>query len=263
MKHNSLTLLILSLMIALLMTACAGQETGTLEFRANGEDFVRQGFISKDGWNVSFDTVEVTLDDVTAYQTDPPYDPLQDPQLDAQSQVVLGGPFTVDLAQGDENADTILVGEISDVPVGHYNAISWRMVPGDSGYPLTISGSAEKDGRTVDFTINVDEDFTFSCGDFVGDARKGVLQADGNADLEMTFHFDHIFGDADTPADDDLNLGAPGFDPFAGAAQDDTLQMSLSDMQNVLSAEDYQLLVDVLPSLGHVGEGHCHYGDTG
>ncbi len=260
MKPNSLTLSAPLLFCFVLLVACAGQETGTLQFRANGEDFVRQGFVSKDGWNVSFDTVEVTLDDITAYQTDPPYDPQENPEIDAQSQVELEGPFTIDLAEGGADADTILVGEIDNAPAGHYNAISWQMVPGESGYPLVISGSAEKDGRTVDFTLNVDEDFTFSCGDFVGDVRKGILEAGGNADLEMTFHFDHIFGDADTPADDDLNLGAPGFEPFAAAAQDNMLEMSVSDMQNALAAQDYQLLVDVLPSLGHVGEGHCHYG---
>lgn len=260
--HFNEVLVLLSLLLTAAVASCSSQETGTLQFRANGEDFVRQGFVSKDGWSINFNTVEVTLDNITAYQTDPPYEPQNDPQLSAQSQVDLGGPFTVDLAEGDEAADTILVGDINDAPAGHYNAISWQMVPGDSGYPLVIIGSATKDGQTIDFTINVDEDFTFSCGDFVGDVRKGILEADGSADMEMTFHFDHIFGDAGSPADDDLNLGAPGFEPFASAAQGGNLEMSVSDMQSVLSADDYQLLVGVLPSLGHVGEGHCHYGEN-
>ena len=34
-------------------------EEGTLAFVANGEDFVRQGFISKDGWAINFDQVLV------------------------------------------------------------------------------------------------------------------------------------------------------------------------------------------------------------
>jgi len=37
--------------------APAGDSTGTLQFVANGEDFIRQGFTSKDGWNISFDEV--------------------------------------------------------------------------------------------------------------------------------------------------------------------------------------------------------------
>ena len=33
-----------------------------------------QGFVSKDGWAISFDAVTVTLTGITAYQTDPPYE---------------------------------------------------------------------------------------------------------------------------------------------------------------------------------------------
>ncbi|RYD06119.1 hypothetical protein N752_06205 [Desulforamulus aquiferis] len=32
----------------------------------------------------------------------------------------------------------------------------------------------------------------------------------------------------------------------------------MTTLKEKLSAEDYKMLVDVLPSLGHVGEGHCH-----
>jgi hypothetical protein len=32
----------------------------------------------------------------------------------------------------------------------------------------------------------------------------------------------------------------------------------MAGLQNALSAVDYQMLVDILPTLGHVGEGHCH-----
>ena len=47
---------------------------GTLKFTANGEDFVRQGFVSKDGWRIDFDHVYITISDIAAYQTNPPYD---------------------------------------------------------------------------------------------------------------------------------------------------------------------------------------------
>lgn len=255
---KSVLIPLLALLTAL--AACGGAETGTLEVRANGEDFVRQGFTSKDGWQISFDEVLVTVDEVTAYQTDPPYDPLQGGAIDAQAQVALDGPFTVDLAAGGPEAETILVGEVAGAPAGHYNALAWRMAPGAAGQPLLLAGSAEKDGRVVDFTLTIDDAFTFSCGEYVGDGRKGILAADGSADLEMTFHFDHIFGDGGLPDDDDLNVGAPGFEPFAQAAQDGQLVMNLSQMQEALPAEAFQKLADVLPSLGHVGEGHCHYG---
>ncbi|MFN2138154.1 MAG: DUF4382 domain-containing protein [Candidatus Promineifilaceae bacterium] len=259
MKKQRIWIVLSLLTLALLLAACAGQETGTLTFQANGEDFVRQGFETKDGWQVTFDQVLVTLDNVTAYQTDPPYDPLSGEAIEAQSEVALGGPYTVDLAQGGADAEPVLVGEVAGAPAGHYNALSWTMAPDASGDPLVMSGSAEKDGRVVHFTIDVDKDFAFTCGEYVGDMRKGVLAKDGSSDLEMTFHFDHIFGDAGMPANDDLNLGALGFDPFAAVAQGDVLNVTLSELQDALPAEDFQKLVDVLPTLGHVGEGHCHY----
>jgi hypothetical protein len=172
--------------------------------------------------------------------------------------VALDDTYTVDLAQGGEEADPIFVGEVMDAPVGQYNTISWEMVPGDSGYPLVIIGTAEKNGQRIDFEIQVETEYIYTCGEYVGDARKGILQKDGSADLEMTFHFDHIFGDAEIPMDDDLNLDAPGFDPFAGAAEGSRIETDMTGLQNKLSSTDYQMLVDILPTLGHVGEGHCH-----
>ncbi len=104
----------------------------------------------------------------------------------------------------------------------------------------------------------MEKEYSYACGDYVGDERKGILTEDGQAEVEMTFHFDHIFGDAETPLDDDLNMGAPGFEPFAQAAEGGSVEMDMAEMEEALSAEDYQILVDTLPTLGHVGEGHCH-----
>jgi len=256
LKHTKI--LIITILVAIALVSCSTKETGTLEFFANGEDFVRQGFVSKDGWSITFDKVLITLDQINAYQTDPPYDPHEGAQIDAKTQVSLDGTYTIDLAEGTDDADPILVGEVTQAPVGQYNAISWDMIPDESGYSLQIIGTAEKDGETIDFNIQVDTSYKYTCGEYVGDERKGILQKDGIADLEMTFHFDHIFGDADTPMDDDLNLGAPGFDPFAGASKSGQLNIDMEGLQSMLSETDYQMLVDILPTLGHVGEGHCH-----
>ncbi|GAG13434.1 unnamed protein product [marine sediment metagenome] len=127
-----------------------------------------------------------------------------------------------------------------------------------AGYSLVIIGTAEKDGRVMDFTINIDEECGYSCGEYVGDERKGIVADGGTADVEMTFHFDHIFGDVEAPMDDHLNVGAIGFDPFADIAEDGELDVDMAGLQDKLSAEDYQILVDTLPTLGHVGEGHCY-----
>jgi hypothetical protein len=262
MRKTLVTLTTLILLASSILMGCGGAEKGTLQFNANGEDFVRQGFVSKDGWAIRFDHVYITLADVTAYQSDPPYDPHESDQIQAKVKVGLDEMHTVDLAEGGEDAPPILVGEVKDAPAGHYNAISWKMTRAStgpaSGYSLSVVGVAEKDGQTVDFTINVETEYTYTCGEYVGDERKGLLQKDGVADQEMTFHFDHIFGDAETPMDDELNLDAPGFEPFATAAEGGALDIDMAGLQTKLSAGDYQMLVDILPTLGHVGEGHCH-----
>lgn len=235
---------------------------GTLQIRANGEDFVRQGFISKDGWRIDFDHVYVNLTQVTAYQTDPPFDPQADQSIASKvkTKASLDGVKTIDLAAGDDDAEPILVGEVQ-APAGRYNALSWQMVPAAdgpaAGYPLVIQGTATKAGQTVNFALKLDEELSFTCGDFVGDQRKGIVQDNQTADLEATFHFDHLFGDAETAADDALNTGAVGFEPLAAIAQNGQLDADLSTLKNQLSPEDYNKLIEVLPSLGHVGEGHC------
>lgn len=231
---------------------------GTLQLRANGEDFVRQGFVTKDGWNITFDHVYVTLANITAYQSDPPFDADAGGQPEAEVNVTADQTYTVDLAEGDENAETILIDELT-APAGRYNAISWDMVPAadgpSSGAVVTMIGTAERDGETVGFTIQLDRETTETCGDFVGDERKGILEADATADLEATFHFDHIFGDGEAAPDDEINTGALGFDPFAALADGGTLEADPATLQAELSAEDYEQLQQ--KHLAHVGEGHC------
>lgn len=242
--------------------ATTSEDTGTLGIRANGEDFVRQGFTSKDGWQINFDHVYVNLDQVTAYQTDPPFDPESDQSIQpsVKTEVSLEGVKTIDLAQGDENAEPIVIGEVQ-APVGRYNALSWQMVKAPSGpaagYPLVLQGTAAKGGQTVNFILKVEEEIGFTCGDFVGDERKGIVQAGQMADLEATFHFDHLFGDVETAADDALNIGALGFEPLAAIAQNGKLDADLATLKTQLSPADYNKLVEIFPSVGHVGEGHC------
>lgn len=238
----------------------ADGDMGELEIRANGEDFVREGFVTKDGWEVSFDHVYVTLGDVTAYQSEPAFNAEAGGMPEASVMVNTEAPITVDLAAGDESADPVLVETLS-APAGRYNALSWKMVPamaGDAeGYPIVMVGQATKDGETIAFTLKLEPELAFVCGDFVGDERKGILDAGSKADLEATFHFDHLFGDAGAPPDDDINTGALGFDPLAAIAQNGVLDVDSAALSEQLSAEDYDLLLSILPSLGHVGEGHC------
>ncbi len=234
---------------------------GTLKLRANGEDFVRKGFITKDGWRVTFDRLYVNLAEVTAYQTDPPYKAETGGKPEAKEKVILAQTQTIDLAQGDETAETILVSEIS-APPGRYNAISWKMPKATDGpakgYSLLMSGTGTKDGQSIPFIVKIDQELEFTCGDFVGDERKGILQPGDTAELEATFHFDHLFGDGSVSPDEEINTGALGFAPMAAIATAGKVEVDMATLKDRLSPTDYQKFLAILPSLGHVGEGHCH-----
>lgn len=233
---------------------------GRLAVYANGEDFVRQGFTSKDGWAITFDHAYVTLADVTAYQTEPAYDPEASESLKAQEQITVAESKTVDLAEGDEQANPILIAEV-DAPEGHYNALSWQMAEASdgpaAGSVLMLVGTAQKEGQTVNFTLQLGNEVTYTCGDFVGDERKGILKAGNSADLEATFHFDHIFGDGSAAPDDSLNTGALGFEPLAALASGGELVVDQATLQQSLAPEDYATLEKAVSGFGHVGEGHC------
>ena len=232
---------------------------GNLALVANGEDFIRQGFTTKDGWRIDFNYAYVTIDQITAYQTDPPFDPEGEDQLqEVESIVLLEQPKTIDLAEGDENAPSIKVMETS-APVGSYNAINWTITSNpETNSGIVLDGVASKDGQTIEFVLNLPTELTYLCGEYVGDERKGILQGDQPTELEVTFHFDHLFGDSETPADDDLNVEALGFDPIAEIAQQDSkVELNLEQLQSQLSSANYDKLTKNLESLGHVGEGHC------
>lgn len=239
----------------------AADGTGTLLITANGEDFVRQGFVTKDGWQVNFDNVYVTLADISAYQTDPPFDPDKQAQPNAIYEVDVSAPITVDLAAGDETAAPIVVEKVSSAPAGRYNALAWEVVPAETGpsegYSITMIGTATKEGSAVPFQIQLDDTLGFVCGDFIGDDRKGILGKDETAEVEATFHFDHLFGDNEQPASEDINVGALGFDPIAALASDGRVVVSSDDLEQNLDKADFEALQMLLPSLGHVGEGHC------
>lgn len=254
-RKNVLSFIILLLSI-LIISGCRNND-GIMTFRANGEDFVKAGFVSKDGWNITFENIYLSLSDIIAYQTAPPYNPHSEEEIFSNNKILLNDNFIVDLAEGEENAIPVFVGEVNNVPVGHYNAISWQVNPEISGNSLVLIGIAEKNSEAIHFTININQIYEYRCGEFVGDVRKGFFDSDNKADLEMTFHFDHIFGDNGTPLDDDLNQMAVGFEPFAKIATDGVLEVSLIELKNDFSEEIYQKFLSSLLTLGHVGEGHC------
>ena len=230
-------------------------QVGTLELQANGEDFIRQGFTSKDGWQIEFDHVYTTVQDVVAYQAVPPFTPETDVNITAETKALLTESASLDLAEGDENAEPILVEQI-ETPAGRYNALSWKIVS-ETEPSLRLIGTATREGETIPFEIAMHPSLEYFCGDFVGDERKGILDPGETAAVETTFHFDHLFGDIDTPEEDVLNRGALGFDPFAALAQDGAVNLTPEDLEAKLTKVESLQLADIYESLGHVGEGHC------
>lgn len=237
--------------------------TGSLQFYANGEDFIREGFVSKDGWRISFDNVYLSLSEIKAYQTDPPFSVDSGLEIDPKVTAELDNTYTIDLAEGNDAATPIFVAELTEVPIGHYNAISWYVAKANDGvakgYSLIMIGQAEKNEELINFELKFDNEIKYTAGEYIGDERKGFVEEDKVADLEMTFHFDHIFGDNSLPADDDINLEAVGFEPFAILATNNSLVIDRAELEERLSAEDYSKLVEMIFTLGHVGEGHGHY----
>ena len=244
--------------VPFLLSACtqlSQTQVGTLELRANGEDFIRQGFTSKDGWQVEFDNVYASMQDVVAYQADPPFNPDTDVEIPAKVNALMTASAELDLAEGDATAAPILVEQV-ETPAGRYNALSWKLVS-EAGPSLVLIGRASRDGETIPFEIAMNPSLEFFCGDFVGDERKGFLSSGGTADVEATFHFDHLFGDIDVSEDEVLNRGALGFDPFAALAQDGAVKLTPEDLETQLTKTEKLQLADIYKGLGHVGEGHC------
>jgi hypothetical protein len=167
----------------------------------------------------------------------------------------------VDLAAGNEDADPILVNQVKNVPEGTYNALGWQLVKAkDSaaeGYTIVMDGKATKDEQTVDFVIKIDQPEEYTCGEFVGDERKGIVKGTDTAEVEVTLHFDHIFGDADAPADEHINTSSLGFAPLAALAEAGKLEIDTATLKTALSDADYQTFSTAIAGLGHVGEGHC------
>ena len=243
----------------------AATEEGTLALVANGEDFVRQGFVSKDGWNINFDRVYVNFSDATAYSTESSFEPQKGDtkeSIEYQDKTeFLDSAKTADLAAGEADAEPIVIAE-ANVPTGFYNALTWKLSTANNNSPIAgntiaLQGQATKDGQTVNFDLGFNQPAEYVCGEFVGEDRQGIVAADTPGQVEATFHFDHIFGDADTPAEDALNQDALGFQPLANLASNGTLELDDAQLASQLSETEYQQLTEAVSGLGHVGEGHC------
>ncbi len=280
------------LMVALALVAavaiavavgCAGDDngdddeekgTGTLVFTANGEEFVREGFTSKDGWDLVFDHLYITIKSPTAFQVAEDEGegekhgghPHEDIPEGAAHEALIGE-FFVDLAAGDGPTE---LGRVEDAEVGNYNRLNFDVVDATSeaeglvsdyeGYSIVMIGTATKGHgskhQVINFNIKLTEQMRYTnCGP---NEDAGVVEKGGVGYAEMTFHFDHVFGDIE--GEEDLNEFALGFDPLAELADEDgNLDVTQEDLENNMSAGDYLKFMDALRSIGHSGEAHCDY----
>ena len=163
-------LCVISTLLAAALAGCSdddptenpAQATGTIELFANGEDFIRQPFVSKDGWEIAFTGFYVNIYGPTAVQG-----VLEEEETNMQAQVAyesssegrlrpahaghphtgisaggdhvaLDGDYLVDLHQTPEDPpeERTLVGTIArkdafDNPVltGNYNTINFSLKP--------------------------------------------------------------------------------------------------------------------------------------
>lgn len=242
----------------------AATENGILTLVANGEDFVRQGFVSKDGWQIDFDRLYVNISNAVSYSTESTFEPQKGDTKDSikfQNKANFDPAGVVDLAEGEADALPVVVARANVVP-GFYNALAWQLDTAQAGSPIAgktmaLIGRATKEGKTIDFNLSFNRPVEYICGEFVGENRQGIVEANSSGQIETTFHFDHIFGDADTPAEDALNQDALGFQPLANLASNGTIELDDGDLASQLSEGDYQTLTEAVANLGHVGEGHC------
>jgi hypothetical protein len=220
---------------------------GSIVFTANGEDFVRRGFVDRQGWHITFENLFVNIVEPTAYVPD------------GDRQAVLHGSHWIDLAEGGPDAEPIAIDTVEDVPPANYQSLrfSLRRASGGpfAGSTIVMIGTAERDDVEVPFSISLDEEMVFDGREgYVGEELKGLLQPGSATEVEMTFHFDHVFGDKEAGKADHINAGSVGFDFFNAFAEGGVVDVRQGQLKG---AEGYDTLVRALWTLGHLGEGHC------
>jgi len=249
-KISFIKIAILSVPVCFFLIGCA-EKNSTLVFKANGEDFVRQGFVDKQSWSISFEKLYVNLTDITAYNKK------------ENLRASLPGEYLIDLARGGNNAEPITVGSVK-TSEGNYQSLSFRLVQAAQGaykgYSIVMIGTAKKGSSYIPFEIKLDEEMRFDGKEgYVGDTVKGILKKNTISDVEMTFHFDHIFGDIESEKESHINTGSVGFDFFNKFATNGMVKVTQKELEH---EPDYHTLIHALWTLGHLGEGHCDVSDT-
>ena len=259
-----------SIVIGLLAPACGGggAEPGDLSLAIHGEDFAEAGIpadVFSDGWAVSFDSVLLSVGDVTAAAGH------DLPALSAPA-------FRVwDLARPSAGAGHPIAS--AEVPGGDYDHIAFRVAPAgalelgnaseddralmaDGGYAVYVAGSAEKAGDSISFA------WGFTGGTAYREC-EGTARVDGGAhQTVLTIHVDHLFYDDLFAAEPNVAFDLIAAADAAGDGNGDVTREELAAV-DLATEERYQVgstgITDLwsfidhqTATLGHIdGEGHC------
>jgi len=224
--------------------------TGTINFTVNGEDFVKKGFTDRDGWKITFKHLYINIVNPTAYTQD-----------NSVPSVTLLGDFWTDLTKGGMDAKPIFIGVAKNIKPANYQSLKFqlrRKVSGKfKGYSIVMIGTAKKKNIKIPFKIKLNEEIDFDGKEgFVGDTIKGIVKNHGSTDVEMTFHLDHLFGDITADKKSHVRTGSVGFKFFKKYGTSTQVNVSQNDFKK---DKKYPVFLKALWSLGHLGEGHCHY----
>ena len=155
------------------------EQTGALTFYTNGEEFIRDGFTSKDGWEISFDHFFVNIYGPTAVQvdveeeadersssSDVPWVPLHagHPHTGVTAggaHVALVGDFLVDLARSplSPEEERTPIGTVEDrdgldnlVSTGNYNMVNFNVQPvlRNGDMPTLVDPVVAEDAESMD-----------------------------------------------------------------------------------------------------------------
>ncbi len=165
------------------------------------------------------------------------------------------GEFLVNLAgDGIKN-----VGFLKNIKAGNYKSLNFTLKKATYGpykdYSIIMIGKANKDSISKSFVIKLNEEILFDGKEgYVGETIKGIVNSNDTGSVEMTFHFDHIFGDIEASVTNHINTGSVGFEFFNRFSTDSNLSISQT---NLIKEKDYHKLLKGLKTLGHLGEGHC------
>ena len=229
-----------------------------LDVMVNGEAFAEEGMVSKDGWEISFDQVTVMVGEVTVSGVPANADPDQGDLVEVPWSLE-GGSEAAEVPPGFV-AVSLQDGPVKlgpqEVPVGTYNQVQWQW-GADATAAIALKGTAVQGDQSIPFNLRFPGEFQANCGDYVGDERKGIVTADSGGEVELTLHLDHMFGDGDSPPNDEINTKSFGFNPFLETASEEGIVVTPATWESWGTPALRQSLKDVLISMPHVGEGHC------